>query len=458
MARVVVVGGGFGGMAAAARLAKLGHSVVLCERSPALGGMLGRVEEEGFTWDAGAWSTTLPAVLRDLFRKSGRPLERVLELRPLEPARVHRFPDGTELAMPAGSRADQIAAMSDAFGAQPATHWAEVLDGYAPVWDVLRRTALEQPFEGCSAFTKEQQRLLDARRSLRKVARRTFRDERLQTLFEHPAVMQGSEPRDTPGFLAVEAYVERTFGVWRPVGGMNAITDAMTRRLDERHVDVRLGTAVTRVVCEDDAVASVHLSGDSSGDLSGSTSLDADIVVGDVDPRRLLRLLENAPTLRTPLRDVDRTTPAVPPGVTHLGLTATGTPALRGETVLHGEDSTLVVRPEPETEAPEGHVGWTVLRRGNIGEDTLDALARQGVDVRRQVVARVDRSPAEIVRQADGSPCGVRWAGRRTVDWRAGNQTPVRGLYCVGASTHPGPGIPLVGLGAALVAQLVGKA
>ena len=64
MSRVVVVGGGFGGMAVAARLAKTGHEVTLLERSPDLGGALGSVSEEGFTWDAGASYTLLPAVLR----------------------------------------------------------------------------------------------------------------------------------------------------------------------------------------------------------------------------------------------------------------------------------------------------------------------------------------------------------------------------------------------------------
>jgi UDP-galactopyranose mutase len=170
----------------------------------------------------------------------------------------------------------------------------------------------------------------------------------------------------------------------------------------------------------------------------------------------VFRLLESAPGAREPLRDVDRTIPAVPPGVTHLGLTATAdVPKLSGETVLHGEEFTLVVRPDEV--APAGHVGWTVVRRGNVGENTLDALARQGLDVREQVVARVDRSPADIVRATGGSPYGVRWAGPRTFDWRPTNQTPVRGLYLVGASVHPGAGVPLVGLGAALVAQLVGK-
>jgi UDP-galactopyranose mutase len=436
-------------MAAAARLAKLGHAVTLCERAAELGGAAGRVEEQGFTWDAGPWSTTLPAVLRDLFRKSGRPLERVLELVPLQPGRIHRFEDGTELRLPAGNRGEQVAAMTEALGAEAAQQWAELVDRLAPVWDLLRRSALEQPFEGCSAYSREQQRLLDTRRSLGKVARKTLKDPRLRTLLEHHAVMQGSEPRDAPGFLAVEAYVERTFGLWRPVGGMHALTAALGDRLAERGVDVRLDTAAGTVDCDGEAVRSVL--------LADGTSLQADVVVGAVDPRRLFRMLQNAPAARIPLRDIDRTIPAVPPGATHLGLIATrAVPTLETELVLHAETSTLVVR--PEAGAPPGHVAWTVLRRGNVGENTLDALARRGIDVREQVVARVDRSPADMVRAADGSPYGVRWAGVRTASWRPLNRTPVHGLYCVGASAHPGAGVPLVGLGAAIVAQLVGKA
>jgi phytoene dehydrogenase-like protein len=318
------------------------------------------------------------------------------------------------------------------------------------VWDVLRRHALEQPFTGCADLGRDQQRRLDPKRSLRRAARRAFRDERLQTLLQHHAVMQGSEPRDTPGFVAVESYVERSFGVWRPEGGMHALTAALTTRLEERRVDVRVDSEVTGVVCADDGSVARVL-------LADGTALDADVVVGGIDPRRLFRLLQNCPQMRVPLRDVDRTVPAVPPGVTHLGLTRTAdVPDLQAETVLHAESSTLVIRPGGV--APPGHVAWTVLRRGNVGENTLDALARRGVDVREQVVARVDRSPAEIVRAAGGSPCGTRWAGPRTAAWRPLNQTAVRGLYCVGASAHPGAGVPLVGLGAALVAQLVGKA
>ena len=97
--RIAVIGGGFGGLASAARLAKLGHEVTLLERREVLGGAVGTVEHEGFAWDTGPSATLLPGVLRDLFRKSGRPLERELDLVPQDVIREHRFADETSVTL-----------------------------------------------------------------------------------------------------------------------------------------------------------------------------------------------------------------------------------------------------------------------------------------------------------------------------------------------------------------------
>jgi phytoene dehydrogenase-like protein len=99
MARVVVIGGGFGGLATALRLAKLGHAVTLVEERE-LGGALVPFTRDGFVWDT-ATHTILPAVVRDLFRKTGRPLEKELELAPLDCLREHWFEDGTSLVLSA---------------------------------------------------------------------------------------------------------------------------------------------------------------------------------------------------------------------------------------------------------------------------------------------------------------------------------------------------------------------
>ena len=113
MARVVVIGGGFGGLASALRLAKLGHHVTLVEERE-LGGALVPVTADGFTWDVVA-HTLLPAVVRDLFRKTGRPLEKELDLVQLDCVREHWFADGSALVLPAG-RAAQLHAF-DTLGA-----------------------------------------------------------------------------------------------------------------------------------------------------------------------------------------------------------------------------------------------------------------------------------------------------------------------------------------------------
>src|SRR4051812_37695616 len=114
MARVVVVGGGLAGTATAARLAKTGHAVTVVEALPRLGGAVGTVEQDGFRWDTGPSATAVPAVLRDLFRKTGRPLEREMDLVAVQPLREHRFADGTRLSLPAGSRAEQQSAVDEA--------------------------------------------------------------------------------------------------------------------------------------------------------------------------------------------------------------------------------------------------------------------------------------------------------------------------------------------------------
>ena len=100
-------------------------------------------------------------------------------------------------------------------------------------------------------------------------------------------------------------------------------------------------------------------------------------------------------------------------------------PDLPHEVVLHG-DPLLVVRTGGR--APDGAAAWTVLARGRLAEDVLTALARHGIDVRRQVVARVDRTPADLVEAWGGSPHGVLWQGPRTARARLGPRTPIAGV------------------------------
>lgn len=435
MAGVVVIGGGFGGMAAAARLAKLGHDVTLLERSTTLGGALSTVDLDGFTWDAGPTSTLLPAVIRDLFRKSGRPLEREIDLEPLALVREHRFEDGTSLQLPGGSRAAQLAAVDGlAPGLGLGQQWVDHVSSYGEVWELLRKEWFERPFDADVA-PRELTDLLGRRESLDKRLRRTFRDERLRLVAGHRLVMDGHELRDAPVFAGIDIYLEQRFGTWTVTGGLAALGTAMADRLALRGVTVHTDSEALDLVVADGRVEAVRTA---DGDV------DADHVVVAIDPRRL-------PALASYVR---RTVPTIPPVVCHIGLEGE-VPDLPHEVVLHG-DPLLVVRTGGR--APAGSRAWTVLGRGRLTEDLLTALARRGLDVRRQVVARTDRSPRDLVEQWGGSPHGMLWQGPRTARTRLGPRTPVRGVLTAGAHATTGSGLPFAGLSAALVAEVVGRA
>lgn len=428
-----MVGGGFGGLASAARLAKLGHAVTLLEAQPALGGALRPVEQDGFSWDASATTTLLPAVVRDLFRKSGRPLERELDLQPVEVIREHRFADGTSVRLPGGSRAAQLAAfdeLTDRRGRPQGQAWVDHVAAYGEVWEVLRRHVFESR---TSVPPAEVAALLRSRRSLAATLRRRFSDERLRMVAGHPFEAAGHVLRDVPAWAGLTAYLEQRFGAWRPDGGMAALAVALGDRMRTRKVAVHTSTPVEDLVLR---------GGRAVGVRTAAGEIGADAVVVGIDPRRLPAL---APY-------VARSMPALPPTVVHLGLDG-DVPDLPAELVLHG-DPTIVVRPGGG--APEGGHAWTVHVRGRLYEDVLLALARHRIDVRSQVATRVDLSPRELVQRWHGSPHGVAWRGRSTP--RLGPATPVPGTYAAGAHAVAGDGLPFVGLSAALVAQELGPA
>jgi UDP-galactopyranose mutase len=429
MARAVVIGGGFGGLASALRLAKLGHAVTIVEERE-LGGVLAPVTAEGFVWDT-VTHTLLPGVVRDLFRKTGRPLEKELELTQLDCVREHWFEDGSSLVLSAG-RTAQLEAF-DGLAPGLGARWLEHVEAYADDWEVIRREYAEVPWEP-DQIGRDLAARLDSRESLRKRLRTRLPDERMRLVAAHPFVADGHEVRDVPAWAGLTAYLEQRFGAWAFAGGTVALLEALVRRLDTRQVAVVRGRARDVVVRDGQAVGVTTTAGE----------LDADVVICAVDPRTLPALAES----------VRRTTPTIPAATTYLGL-AGHIRDLPHELVIHG-DPTLVLRTRGH--APDGDRAWTAQTRGRSDEDPVAVLARHGLHVRDQVVTRIDLSPRDLVERWGGSPLGVQWQGRGTVRRRLGPRTPIGGVYAAGSHATPGSGLPYAGLSAALVAQVVGPA
>lgn len=258
MARIVIIGAGISGLAAAARLATIGHRVTVCEAAPTYGGMLGQRRRDGFAFDTGPTLLTLPAVYRDLALKTGRePLEQLVPLAPVDPESRHLFADGTTLALPNASRGGVAQALDAALGAGAGERWGTVLNRGRAVWEATRRPLLEEPLPADPAALAVDPYPAPPRRGLARLlpgggapsldqvaARELGGHPALTALLTEYALRFGFDPRTAPAGATVIPYMEQTFGVWYVQGGLRALADACYRRCEQRGVEFRFGERV----------------------------------------------------------------------------------------------------------------------------------------------------------------------------------------------------------------------
>ncbi len=484
MAQVVVVGAGIGGLAVAARLAARRHRVTVLEQAPVVGGKAGTYTRDAFTFDTGPSLLTLPAVYRDLFIKTGAPLETAVQLVPVDPALRYRFNDGTSLDVPNRSPGLLRRRLNWALGPGAGDDWLALLERAGLMWQVTRRPFLESPLDRRAllrgALRPRHVAAIAPFDTLRGFGRRHLRDPRLRLLLDRYATYTGSDPRRAPAALAVIPYVEHTFGAWHVEGGVRRLVDAVAERARGAGAEIRTGADVTEIVTDRRGVTGVR--------LADGERIAADVVVANADAAHVYGDLVHAPR---ELRRVSRAAPSLSGFVLLLALRGR-TPELAHHTVLFPDDYDAefdsVFGPEPcpvddpviYVNAPDdpalrpdgcealfvlvnaprqGPVDWTASGLAEkYADHVLAVLARRGVDVRDRVLWREIRTPADLerdTRSPGGSIYGTSSNGRRAAFLRPPNRSSIEGLFLVGGSTHPGGGLPLVGLGAASVASLV---
>ena len=239
---LVVHGATLSGLAVAARLAKLGHDVVLVTDDAPLGGRFAPTEGPGgHLVDAMPQLVSLPATWRDVFKKSGGHLVTELNRAGLElieaPPVEHRFPDGTTLALPA-ERGAQFHAVSHVFGVSAAEQWRDLLDDLDKVWTARRTFGINNP-ELPDDKAGRQQLWLD--RTLADLADRLDHPQ-LSRMVADLAPINGTHSPKAPALLAASFVLDRTFGRWQLIDeegrGQRAshLIDLLATRAAERGV------------------------------------------------------------------------------------------------------------------------------------------------------------------------------------------------------------------------------
>ena len=487
---VVVIGAGMGGMATAARLAKKGYRVRVFEASDRPGGKCRTEWINGYAFDTGPSLLTLPAVYRDLFQRTGDVLGRVVELKQVDPSFDYRFHDGTSVKFANLSRKKTLEAISNSYGTDASNEWDQIMRRAEAMWDVSREPFIESELKSIASLLKRKSLVKDLFviapwKSIRGLG---IKSPHLRKILDRYATYSGSDPRVAPAVLSSIAFVEEAFGAWHITGGIGKLGDALYQRCLDRGVIFEFNARISEITHEKGVVTGVA--------LTDGRNISATIVVANADAGMIYSsLIKNPPaSVRKASRAIAKMEPSLAGFSLLLGLSPSDEPKLEHHTVLFPEnydqefesifskkvpveDPTIYIcAPHDETMVErDGHEAWFVLvnapRHGVDGFDwsdrkfadqyaqkIIDRIESHGIQIRSRLELVEIRTPADLeasVLAPGGSIYGTSSNGSQSAFNRAKNRSPLKGLYCVGGSAHPGGGLPLVGLSAEIVAQAI---
>jgi len=287
MSKAIVIGGGFGGMAAALRLRARGYEVTLIDRCQRLGGRAQVFERDGFRHDAGPTVITAPFLFDELFELFGKKRSDYVEFVPVEPWYRFHFPSGDTFDY--GGTVESTLAEIARFCPQDVVGYKSLLEQSQKIFDVGFTQLADQPFDSFGTMIGKVPDLarLGCYRTVWQLVSRHLKDPRLRQAFSIQPLLVGGNPFDTTSIYSLIHYLERQWGVHFAMGGTGAIVDAFSRLMSEVGIEIRLETTVAAVTVAGGAAKGVQLE---DGEM-----LASDIVVSNADPAHLYgKMLSNA--------------------------------------------------------------------------------------------------------------------------------------------------------------------
>ncbi|WP_419895856.1 phytoene desaturase family protein [Roseomonas sp. USHLN139] len=483
MSRLVVIGAGLGGLAAAVTAAARGHRVTLLEKNEWLGGKAAVLElpvpggNGSFRFDMGPTILTMPRVLKKIFAEAGRPLEQALPMTRLDPQWRCFFADGRRIDLQEDIGA--MAASMEAFAAGSGEGYRRFQAIARQLHEISERFFFWKPVGGVvdtmdwraqfSGRALSDLKALRMGQSMAGVVRKEVPDPQLAQMLDHFCQYVGSSPYLAPAVLAGIGDMQVSEGIWYPQGGTRGVATALESLAGELGVELRPGCAATGIELEGGRVVAVK---------AGAERIACDAVVSNADAIRTMVELLPQGAIRAPKHE-----PACSGVVLYLGLDRRY-PQLAHHSFVFSADPEAefdaiyrqgVPAPDPSaylaapsvtdpTVAPQGGEALYVLvhtpyiRPGQDWQQMLpgyrrvilDKLARTAglEDIEKHIVVERHLTPPDIrdrYATLDGAIYGIASHGRFAGAFKPSNRVKrIPGLYLAGGAAHPGPGMPMV--------------
>ena len=484
--KAIVIGAGFGGIAAALRLRAKGYAVTLIDRCAALGGRAQVYEREGFRHDAGPTVITAPFLFEELFALFGERFADHVKLVPLTPWYRFQFADGDTFDY--GGTLEATLAEIDRIEPRDRAGYLALLEHSRRIYDIGFTQLSAQPFHRLGTMLRQVPYLLGLRNyeTVWQMVSRHLVSDKLRRAFSIQPLLVGGNPFDTTSIYGLIHFLERAHGVHFAMGGTGAVTQALGGLMERQGITLRLSTTVERVRIEQGVARGVV--------LADGTVVEADVVVSDADAAHLYRDLvpraEQALATRVKLSQAHYSMGLF---VMYFGTTRTY-PDVAHHTIWMGEryrellndifhrqklseDFSLYVHRPTATDpsfAPAGRDSFYVLcpvpnlqadidwaiEGPRLRDRIVDALERTMLPgLKATITADFYKTPEDFqdeYRSVHGAGFSVAPIFRQSAWFRFHNQSEsVRNLYLVGAGTHPGAGVPGVLCSAKVIDALI---
>lgn len=279
----IVIGSGFGGLAAAVRLGARGYRVTVLEKLDAPGGRAYVYRQDGFTFDAGPTVITAPFLLEELWALCGKKMADHIDLRPVSPYYRIRFDDGSVFDY-CGDAAAMRAEVAR-FAPADVAGYERFLKASEAIYKVGFEQLGHVPFDSWADMARVLPALLklEGYRTVYSLASKHVRNPKLRVVLTFQSLLVGGNPFSTTSVYCLIAFLERRWGVHFAMGGTGSLVNGLVKLIEGQGNQVRCDQAVDKITVSDGRATGVRLA---SGEL-----IPADVVVSNADSASTYRYL-----------------------------------------------------------------------------------------------------------------------------------------------------------------------